>query len=66
MLFRSDEDTLKDELHREPPDKLAQHELPSTFPRGGRLLIGVAVNVPALGCDVISGWRRLTVEADAQ
>lgn len=56
-----DEDTLKDELHRESVEAIREHELPASFPRGGRLLIGVAVNVPALGCDVISGWQRLTI-----
>ena len=55
------ENDLKDELHREPPAATAQHELPETFPRGGRLLIGIATFVPELGCDITSGWHRLTL-----
>lgn len=57
-----EEDLLKDELHREALAKAGEHELPATFPRGGRLVVGAAVFAPALGCDVISGWRRVTVE----
>ena len=61
-----EEDLLKDELHREVLEKAGEHELPATFPRGGRLVVGAAVFVPALGCDVISGWRRVTVEGVAR
>lgn len=61
-----EEDLLKDELHREVLAKAGEHELPATFPRGGRLVAGVAMFTPALGCDVISGWRRMTVEGEAR
>ncbi len=61
-----EEDLLKDELHREVLEQAGEHELPATFPRGGRLVAGAAVFAPALGCDVISGWRRVTVEGVAR
>jgi hypothetical protein len=35
-----------------------EDELPGTFSRGARLYSTVSIDAPALGCAVISGWRR--------
>jgi hypothetical protein len=35
-----------------------EDELPGTFSRGTRLYSTFSIEVPALGCTVISGWRR--------
>lgn len=37
-------------------------ELPESYPRGARLYWTFALEVPALGCEVISGWRREEVQ----
>ena len=43
-------------------DPQAENELPETFSRGARLYCTFALEVPALGCEVVSGWTRQEVK----
>jgi hypothetical protein len=46
---------------RREQNNYGQHpagELPETYSRGGRLYWTLALPVPALGCQVVSGWNR--------
>ncbi len=36
-------------------------ELPASFSRGTRVIIGASMFSPALGCDITSGWQRLEI-----
>jgi hypothetical protein len=56
-----DEDDLIDESVRGRFDGIVTADLTHSFPRGGRAIVGVAVFLPALGCDAISGWQRLNI-----
>ena len=40
----------------------AEDDLPETFSRGGRLYWTFALDVPDLGCPVISGWQRQEIK----
>ena len=42
-------------------DVPVEKELAESFSRGTRAVIGAAVRVPSVGCDVISGWKRIDV-----
>jgi hypothetical protein len=39
-----------------------EDELPETYSRGGRLYWTLALDAPALGCQVISGWKRQEIK----
>jgi hypothetical protein len=56
-----DEDDFIDESVRGRFDGTVTAELAQSFPRGGRAIVGVAIFLPALGCDAISGWQRLNI-----
>lgn len=56
-----DEDDLLDEAARGSLDKPVAGELAESFPRGGRVVVGAAMFVPALRCEAISGWRRIDI-----
>jgi len=55
-----DEEVAPQSIHREQnlyPQR-REGELPHTFARGTRLYWTFSLDVPALGCSVISGWKR--------
>jgi hypothetical protein len=56
-----DEDDMLDEAARAKLDTPIEKELAESFSRGGRAVVGAAVHLPELGCDVISGWQRLDI-----
>ena len=56
-----DEDDFIDESVRGRLEGTVTTELAHSFARGGRAIIGVAIFLPALGCDAISGWQRLNI-----
>jgi hypothetical protein len=55
-----DEEVSPQLLRREqsPYPARAQGELPDSFSRGARLYWTFELDVPALGCAVVSGWKR--------
>jgi hypothetical protein len=58
-----DEEVLPTSIQREQ-NRVAQPEgeLPEAYSRGGRLYSTFEVEVPALGCAVISGWTRQEIK----
>jgi hypothetical protein len=56
-----DEDDFIDESVRGRLAGTVTAELAHSFARGGRAIIGVAIFLPALGCDAISGWQRVNI-----
>jgi hypothetical protein len=56
-----DEEDLIDEAVRGRFDESVTAELAHSFPSGGRAIVGVAIFLPALGCDAISGWQRFDI-----
>lgn len=60
LLEAFDEEVLPSAIRREQNSYgvAPEAELPETYSRGGRLYWTLAMEVPALGCQVISGWNR--------
>ncbi|MEO8351399.1 MAG: hypothetical protein ABI680_06685, partial [Chthoniobacteraceae bacterium] len=56
-----EESKLIDETGRAEFGRAVIRELPASFSRGGRIVIGASMYSPALGCDVTSGWHRLYI-----
>lgn len=54
-----EEDDVLDEAAQASLNEPIEGELAESFSRGGRVLVGAAIFVPQLGCDVISGWQRI-------
>jgi hypothetical protein len=56
-----EEDDLMDESFRSKLNTPMERELAESFSRGDRIVIGAAMHLPQLGCEVISGWQRLNI-----
>jgi hypothetical protein len=56
-----EEDDFTDESARARLDAPIAKELARSFSRGTRAIVGVAIYLPALGCDAISGWQRIDI-----
>ena len=63
-LSAFDEEVQPESLQREQNryPRQAQDELPETFSRGGRLYWTFAMELPELGCQIISGWKRQEIQ----
>jgi hypothetical protein len=56
-----EEDDFVDEAIRGRLEAFTTVQVAHSFARGGRAIVGVAMFVPALGCDAISGWQRINI-----